>query len=207
MIRPSSSTDARLRSDGRKTSMLRRLHLAALDNADRLTGAARTRFLDLVGSINQRIDVGGIGVMPIQVDAENHIWEPVEFGTAALIVPVRESRNRCGAPLVDLLAWRPSTGAVYTITDMTDVLGWDHLDPVFPDAPVVLHPDVGAWCRASGNGLVVINLSRVRGHLGHLPAIVVNDIATGRRLRTALTPPAPRLPCILVETSNYEVAA
>lgn len=122
--------------------------------------------------------------------------------------------------LIDLLAWVPTTGALLTRRGIADVLGVEALARCTPlmgiTDPLVIFSDPGAWAAAHSwdnrgdHGIVVIRWDRVRSMLGHLVGtteFVVPDLATGRRLRKALTRPDPAHPKILVTTSANEAAA
>lgn len=200
MIRPDSPTAARIHQDvaeGRRIEVIREEHRTALAAADRLQGPAKDRFRSLVGHVGQRLAVGGIGVHPIaQVNGTGR-FELAENGPQALILPVRLGPNRLGIPLTDLLAWVPREELLLTRYG-TPVLGWDHLSAVCPDAPILVHADPGTWCRANGQGIVVLDWTRAWGELGHLPTLAVDTVEFGRFVEGALKPPPVRRPRILV---------
>ncbi len=183
---------------GRRSFMLWLEHEAALTIADNLQGADKHWHRSLVGPIYQRFDVGGIGILPVQVDQRTRTWEPVpaELGETALIVPVRSCPNWHGAPLLDLIGW--TCDGFYSRMGTTDVLGWAHLDPLGDGDPVKVHPDPGAWCRAGGAGVVVVNFDRARIALDHLPKLACDNLDLARRLDRALEPPPARKPMVLV---------
>lgn len=202
MIRPASPTAARIaleQVEGRCVASLRKEHRAAIDAADRLPRREKERLWTRVGNMGQRLDVGGVGVHPIAPSLTSGRFELAEVGPLALIIPVRPAPNDIGIPLLDLCAWLPKEGRVFTRFG-AGVLGWDHVSPVNPDGPVMVHPDPGAWCRANGQGVVLVDWQRAWPELGHLPALVVDSVSFGERLKGALQPPEVPLPRIFVRS-------
>lgn len=115
--------------------------------------------------------------------------------------------------LFDLVAWVPTMGGLFTRRGLADLLGAAAIDRALPLAgtadPLVLFRDPGTWARAhtwdhrGDHGAVIVRWERVRAVLGPLVAdttFIVPDLVTGRRLRRALTEPAPPQPRILVQT-------
>jgi hypothetical protein len=121
--------------------------------------------------------------------------------------------------LVDLVAWTPTTGAMFSRLGLADVLGAAAIDRAMPCMgsvdPLVIYADPGEWAHAhtwdhrGDHGVVIIRWDRVRSVLGHLVGVTdfaAPDIATGRRLRSALTAPPPPSPRILVPTTGVAAA-
>jgi len=205
MMRPNSPTAHRITEDGGTTRMLHSEHLFGLANADRLTGPAKARFRELLPPIYLRFDIGGIGVAAVNPSPAD-TYELAEVGPKALIFPCRGYPGTHPEPLIDLVAWNPRTGELYRRLGIADLLGGWHVMPPASDV-VKVYSDPASWARAGGDGVVVLDWGRVHFALGHVRKLVADDVALGRRLRDAMTPPAPRLPRILVETSKHEVAA
>ncbi len=201
MLRPASASAIRAASYGLERRALRIELLDALARADALPPTAKARHRDLVGLVGHRLNVGGVGVSPIVADTTTGTYQPFPGGALmALIVPVREAPNDRSVPLLDLLAWLPRTGEIFTRLGNADILGWQHVEPLPPDGPVRVHTTPGTWCRSGGDGVVVIDWRRCRSQLGHLSAVAVDADAMdlGRRLDAALKPPPGHRPEVLV---------
>jgi len=164
--------------------------------------------------------IGG-GVARITVHPGG-LYEPSEEGgVPAIIIPCWPGQAP-GQPedLVDLLAWVPSSGNLYTRCGVADVLGEEAIRQAEPcmgmTRPLTIFADPGSWARAhtwddrGDHGIVVINWQRARASLGHLTGITdfhVPDVLTGQRLREALKPPPPPRLRILVSAEEAEAVA
>lgn len=164
--------------------------------------------------------VGG-GVSRISVHPGGYYEPNEDTGIPAIIIPCWPGPAP-GYPddIIDLLAWVPSSGNLYTRCGVADVLGEEAIYQAQPcmgkSRPLVVFSDPGAWARAhtwddqGDHGIVVINWDRVAAAMGHLIGvtdIVAPDIATGQRLRDALRPPPPPRARILVAAGETGVAA
>lgn len=151
----------------------------------------------------------GGGVARVQI-AEDGTFEPAEGGGhPAIILPAWAGP----APgrfnnLVDLVAWLPASGQMFTRRRVADLLGeWALLkaDCLSNEGhSLMVYRDPGEWARAAtwedrgGHGVVIVNWQCARDRLGHLKNLIAPDITTGRRLREATAPaPQPR-PSIFV---------
>lgn len=201
MIRAGSATaerDARAAAEGRCARALREELWEALARADGLDRPAKLRLWSLVGHVGQRLDIGGIGVSPVAMDTIAGDWRPADDGPLALIIPVHDGPNAHGVPLLDLVAWLPRTGAVCRRTGIADLLGaWNVAPPLSPSL-VTVHPDPGAWARAGGSGVMVLDFKRAWHVLGHVSRLAVHSVEFGLHLDRALKPPPVRRPEIVV---------
>jgi hypothetical protein len=122
----------------------------------------------------------------------------------------------------DIVAWVPSQGRTYTRLGLADLMGewalWQCECIPEPPATLRIYPDPVAWaaagewdgpCARGGQGIVVLDWGRARSRLAPLVGdvrFIVDDVATGRRVRDLLTPPPPPTPIILVADRQSEGA-
>ena len=220
MIRPGSATASRLANGpGRASVSLLHEYDSAIARAQE--PAARL-WRERMGWPRRAATMGlGGGVQRILPHADG-LYTPCDDGSvAAIIIPVW-SGAAPGSPddLVDLAAWVPTSGNIYTRRGLPDVLGeWSIslAEPCMGVArPLAVFADPGAWARTAtwddqgGHGIVFIDWSRARSILGHLIGVVdfvCDSIITGQRLRAALAPPPTRKARILVHQDAQRGAA
>lgn len=170
----------------------------------------------------RRATLMGLGGGVARIIPHAHgLYTPAEDGpTAAILVPCWDGPAP-GRPenLIDLLAWCPTSGNIYTRRGLVDVLGEEAVRRSEPcmgiSMPLTIYPDPGAWAQAAdwedegAHGVVILDWSRARSMLGHLIGVcefIVPDVATGQRLRAALQAPASKKPRILVQHSQQGAA-
>jgi hypothetical protein len=190
----------------RRSIQLRLEHDAAISRVCDLPAGHRQEFWRLVGPPGQRLDVGGIGLLPIAHHTATSQFEPAECGPTAIIIPVRDGPRRNEGELIDLLAWLPRSGETLTRYGIAQVLGPWLLGPL-PDPEIRIFSDPGCWCRSNGAGVFVIDWAASRALLGHFDRLVVDDLDFGRRLRKAIQPPRQPAPQIFIEEVSHEKAA
>ena len=152
--------------------------------------------------------------------AGNGGYEPCDregVGTPAVIIPAWPGPAP-GQPdeLLDLVAWVPSTGALFTRCGLVDVISEEAIrasEPIGGDGgrPLRIFSSPAAWAAAAtwdgpdshgAHGVLVVRWDGVRAALGPLACtvpLVTDSVDTGRRLRAALEPPVTPRPSILVD--------
>jgi hypothetical protein len=114
--------------------------------------------------------------------------EPCE-SALAVIIPCRDEFGRT----VDLVAWVIDTGTLATWRGEAAILGEDHLDsPRIEHDGIRIYPGPLDWLHAGRRGAVIIDAMRARWRLAE-DRLVVNDADFGRRLRSMLRLPEPRV--------------
>jgi len=217
MIRPGSPTAARRAEIGRTLRDLWSEYDTALTFAQRpQVKSWRDRWWPRSAPLQ---GLGG-GVARIE-PAHDGTYTPNPDGPLpAILCPAwRDQAPGFPEDLFDLVAWVPTTGAMFSRFGLADVLGTAALDRATPlmgfADPLVIFSDPGAWARAhtwddrGNHGVVIVDWSRVRAVLGPLVGVaefIVPDLATGRRLRSALQTPPPSSR-IMIAAPGHGVAA
>lgn len=182
---------------GRHTNRFSDEMAAAAAAVDRLPSDAKDRLYHLVGHPGQRLAVGGVGLLTIRVDFVTGTYQPAEVGQKALIFCARDIPANLGGRLIDLVAWQPRTGETFRRLGTTDLLGEWVLSTTEQEPPTVFE-NPATWAKADGQGIAILDWHAAYRHLGHVPALAVQDVAFGQRLRAALRPPAMPRPTIFI---------
>lgn len=217
MLRPGSATAALYAAIGRTTRNLWSEYDDALTRAQRPEVRAwRDRWWPRHAALQ------GLGGAVARIEpAHDGTYTPTPDGPLpAILIPCwRDQAPGFREDLTDLAAWCPTTGGLFTRRAIADVLGAAAIDRAMPCMgsvdPLVIYADPGQWAHAhtwdhrGDHGVVIVRWDRVRSVLGHLVGatdFVAPDIATGRRLRSALAVPPPPSPRILVPTGGVAAA-
>jgi len=118
---------------------------------------------------------------------------------AAIIIPVHDEAG----DLVDLAAWNPDDGALALWHGVAAMLGAENIFAPRFSEPLLVHETPLDWLRAGRRGVFIIDPQRAAPLLRLGEPLGVKREAHGRRLRQALTIPAPRI----VVASNARAAA
>ncbi len=118
-------------------------------------------------------------------------YRPADDAVLAAIIPAFDADG----DLVDLVAWRPQSGAVGTWLGRASLLGEDHLDAPRLGEPLVVHDGVLDWMRAGREGVVVVDSRRAAPLLRDAGVLATASVEHGTRLRKML---AVRPPKVLV---------
>jgi len=122
------------------------------------------------------------------------------FGlVSAIIIPVHDEAG----DLVDLAAWNPDDGALALWHGVAAMLGAENIFAPRFSEPLLVHETPLDWLRAGRRGVFIIDPQRAAPLLRLGEPLGVKREAHGRRLRQALTIPAPRI----VVASNARAAA
>lgn len=175
--------------------------MSAVSNVSRSDQRRASSFRRLVGSIGDRLDVGGVGIQHIRPEYHSGHYEPDdEAPHTALIIaarslPIGHFRGPISSA-IDLIAYLPDTREIFRRCGTVDVLGewWCR----YPMDRTIIYPDPAAWCRANGAGLCILDWTNLREVLGGMPGLVAPNVEIARRLRDALRPGKIRRPEIFV---------
>lgn len=129
-------------------------------------------------------------------------WEYYPGGIPSLLLAVRDAFG----DVVDIIAWpitRPDKWA--RLTGKAVLLGEDALTRAVFDEPVKVWRTPLSWLVAGGDGLVVLDQDKAWRRLNGGPALVGEDLAHAKELRTIITPPEP--PKVFVRNSIDRSAA
>jgi len=122
------------------------------------------------------------------------------FGlVSAIIIPVHDETG----DLVDLAAWNPDDAALALWRGMASMLGAENIFAPRFGEPLLVHETPLDWLRAGRHGVYIVDPQRAAPLLRLSEPLGVAGEAHGRRLRQALTIPAPRI----VVASNARAAA
>ncbi|MGO9768997.1 MAG: hypothetical protein ACLPSW_05465 [Roseiarcus sp.] len=122
------------------------------------------------------------------------------FGlVSAIIIPVHDETG----DIVDLAAWNPDDGALGLWRGAASMLGAENIFAPRLGEPLLVHETPLDWLRAGRQGVFIVDPQRAGPLLRLSEPLGVTREAHGRRLRQALTIPAPRI----VVASNARAAA
>jgi hypothetical protein len=118
---------------------------------------------------------------------------------AGVVIPVRDE---CG-DLLDLAAWNVDGGKLALWRGVASMLGAENIFAPRLGEPLLVHETPLDWLRAGRHGVFIVDPQRAAPLLLLSEPLGVTREAHGRRLRQALTIPAPRI----VVASNARAAA
>ncbi len=122
------------------------------------------------------------------------------FGlVSAIIIPVHDETG----DIVDLAAWNPDGGALALWRGAASMLGAENIFASRLGEPLLVHETPLDWLRAGRRGVHIIDPQRAAPLLRLSEPLGVKREAHSRRLRQALTIPAPHI----VVASNARAAA
>jgi len=122
------------------------------------------------------------------------------FGlVSAMIIPVYDEAG----DIFDLAAWNPDDGALGLWRGAASMLGAENIFAPRLGEPLLVHETPLDWLRAGRRGVFIVDPQRAAPLLRLGEPLGVTREAHGRRLRQALTIPAPRI----VVASNARSAA
>ena len=125
--------------------------------------------------------------------------EPYPDGIGALILPAIEVRS-----VVDLVAVSLETGAVRTRYGIAEMLGARELFHRSEDGePVPVFEDALSWLRGGGDGIFILDWTRIHVPLQGLPGLVCQTPALAQRIKRAFEQAIP-CPPLLVASDPKE---
>ena len=182
----------------RMTWQLRSEHDAALEIVCRLPQVERRAFWNLIGRPGERLDVGGVGLIPIQIDYRSGLYEPAEAGIRAIIIPIKDRPNRDRAQLLDLAAWLPGSNEIFLRQGNAAALGEWWLGPLPPSAMRVFSTPAG-WCKSNAAGMMLVDWSKAWQMLNTFDTLIADSLELARRLKRSVRPPRIPVPNIYVD--------
>ena len=141
----------------------------------------------------------------IEIDAGGRLYQPIDGGLPAIVVPVMD-----GFELIDLLAFDPRAPDRWRLRlGAAALLGSDALDNQLLGKPLNIYRTPLAWLRAGLDGVVILDFGGAFVDLATAPnGLVAEDPQHQRELRAAMTERATRrLPRIAVRSVGREAAA
>jgi hypothetical protein len=108
----------------------------------------------------------------------------------AVIIP---ARDECG-DIADIAAWIPENGRLALWRGTVAMLGQHNLYDPRLDDPIFVHESVADWLRSGRSGIYIIRpLGAALLFASFNPTLGVRSESFGRRLRTTLIIPSPRV--------------
>ena len=105
---------------------------------------------------------------------------------------------------IDVAAWHPESGALALWRGVASMLGAENVFAPRLGEPLLVHDTALDWLRGGRRGVFIVDPQRAAPLLRFSEPLGVKCESHGRRLRQALTIPAPR---IVVASNNARAAA
>jgi hypothetical protein len=138
------------------------------------------------------------GLEWVSVGEEFYQPEPYPDGIGALILPAIEIFS-----VVDLVAVSLETGAVRTRYGIADYIGDPALFHRSQDSePVPVFEDALSWLRGGGDGIFILDWTRIHVPLQGLPGLVCQTPALAQRIKRAFELATPCPPLLVASPSQ-----